>query len=300
MASDSVALVKCMIDVKNCLREAIDVIGGFGKLKSPVIVKPNICDPKDVTGFCNSNVDIVEALIQLVLDEDAKLAIRLVESDSHAKYINKAFVKFGYKDLEMKFKDQGFDVSLVNLSDSPKMKVVFDGDYFKDPELPEILTDYGYFISLAIAKTHLLTLITGVTKNLFGLLPRRDQMFYHPQINEVVVDLTRFIKPDLNIIDGRVGLEGCIKGRLIRLNRLLAGRKPVSVDATMARIMGFDAEVINHLVEASKHDLGTIKPKILGESIESSTKKFKKPLNLRASALTSSKLDRIIYVPYCL
>ena len=285
MASDSVALVKCKIDVKECLKEAIDVIGGFGKLKSPVIVKPNICDQKDVTGFCNSNVDIVEALIQLVLDEDDTLAIRVVESDSMSKYIDKAFEKFGYKDLEMRFKDQGFDVSLVNLSTSPKVKVEFDGDYFKDPELPEILTDYGYFISLAIAKTHPLTMITGVMKNLFGLLPRQDQEFYHPQINEVVVDLTRIIKPDLNIVDARVGLEGVTKGRPIRLNRLLAGRKPISVDSTMARIMGFEAEIIRHLVEASKHDLGTIKPQILGENIESSTIIFEKPATLRQTAI---------------
>jgi uncharacterized protein (DUF362 family) len=285
MTSNSVALVKSLFDVKNSLREAIDVIGGFGKLKSPVIIKPNICTEEDVTGFCNNNVDIVEALIQLVLDEDDKLSVKLVESDSMSKYIDKAFVKFGYKDLEMKFKGQGFDVSLVNLSNSPKVKVEFDGDYFKDPKLPQILTDYGHFISLAIAKTHPLTMITGVIKNLFGLLPRQDQEFYHPQINEVVVDLTRFIKPDLNIVDARVGLEGVTKGRPIRLNRLLAGRKPVSVDATMARIMGFEAEIIRHLVEASKHDLGAIKPKILGESIESSTVKFKKPSTLRPTAL---------------
>lgn len=285
MTLDSVALVKCMFSVKKCLKEAIDAIGGFGKLNSPIIVKPNICTEVDVTGFCNNNVDIVEALIQLVLEENDKLSVRLVESDSMSKYIDKDFVKFGYQDLEMRLKDQGYDVSLVNLSNSSKVKVNFDGDYFKDPELPEILTSYGYFISLAIAKTHPLTMITGVIKNLFGLLPRQDQEFYHPQINEVVVDLTRFIKPDLNIVDARVGLEGVTKGRSIRINRLLVGRKPVSVDSIMARIMGFEAAIIRHLVEASKHDLGTIKPYIVGENIESSTKIFEKPLTLRPTAL---------------
>jgi uncharacterized protein (DUF362 family) len=271
--------------VKKCLKEAIDVIGGFGELKSPVIIKPNICTEVDVTSFCNNNVNITEALIQLVLEEDDELSVKVVESDSMSKYIDKAYEKFGYKDLEMRFKDQGFHVSLVNLSTSPKVKIDFNGDYFKDPELPKILTDYGYFISLAIAKTHPLTMITGVMKNLFGLLPRQDQEFYHPQINEVVVDLTRIIKPNLNIVDARVGLEGVTKGRTIRLNRLLAGRKPVSVDSTMARIMGFEAEIIRHIIEASKHDLGVLKPKILGENIGSSTKIFEKPATLRQTAI---------------
>ena len=75
MTSDSVALIKCVFDVKKCLKEAIDIIGGFRELKSPVIVKPNICTEVDVTGFGNNNVDIVDALIQLVLDEDDELSV---------------------------------------------------------------------------------------------------------------------------------------------------------------------------------------------------------------------------------
>ena len=48
-----------------------------------------------------------------------------------------------------------------------------------------------------------------------------------------------------------------------------------SVEATMARLIGFDSETIPLLVEAEKYGLGTMNPKVLGESVESMAIKFK-------------------------
>ena len=188
---DSVALVKYEGDLGKTLEEGIGFIGGLGALKSPFIIKPNICTDVDATGVANTNVKIVEALIKRVLKEDKDLSIRIVESDSGGKFADEAFEKLGYKSLEERLRDLGFDVSLINLSRSPLVKVKLDGLYFKNPELPKVLTGHRYFVSMAVAKTHSLTLVTGVLKNLFGLLPRKDQSFYHPYINKVIVDLNR-------------------------------------------------------------------------------------------------------------
>ena len=138
---------------------------------------------------------------------------------------------------------------------------------------------------MIMLKTHSLTLITGVMKNLFGLLPRNDQSFYHPSINEVIVDLNKFITPDLCIVDARKGLEGVLRGRTRDVNTIIVGRKALSVDAAMARIMGFTPERIRHLVEAEPYDLGTFNPNYLGETIESTIVEFKTPTNLNSNAL---------------
>jgi len=140
---------------------------------------------------------------------------------------------------------------------------------------------------MAVAKTHYLTFVTGSLKNLFGLLPRKDQSFYHTNINEVIVDLNRFVRPDLCIVDARVGLEGWEGPKTRRLDTFILGRKPVSVDATMARVMGFQPRRIRHLVEAERYGLGTLNPEVLGESIESTAVEFKTPSNLKSTALTS-------------
>ncbi len=282
---DSVALVKCEGDLWDALGKAVELIGGFGSLKSPLIVKPNICAGVDETGFANTKVETVEAVTKLVLEEDEDVSIRIVESDSMSKFADEAFERFGYKGLVARLRDSGVDVSLVNLSRSPLVKVKLDGLYFKDPELPKVLAEPGYFVSVALAKTHNLTLITGVLKNLFGLLPRRDQAFYHPHINEVIVDINRLVRPDLCLVDARVGLEGILKGRPRRVNALILGRNPVSVDATMARVMDFQPGRIRHLVEAERYGLGTLHPKVLGESVESTMVKFKPPDSLESTAV---------------
>jgi len=253
---DSVALLEYEGDVEKTLEEGIVLLGGFGVLRSPFIIKPNICTSVDKTGFAVTDVKIVEALMNLVLKEDRNLSIKIVESDSESKFANQAFEKLGYKSLEEKMRNSGFDVSLVNLSHSPTVSVKLDGLYFKNPELPNVIAEPRYFVSVAVAKTHGLTYVTGTMKNLFGLLPRKDQSFYHAYINEVIVDLSRTVRPDLCIVDARVGLEGWEGPKTRCLNIFILGRDPVSVDATMARVMGFKPEKIRHLVEAEKHGLG--------------------------------------------
>jgi len=282
---DSVALVRCKGDVRKTLENGIKLLGGFGDLKSPFIIKPNICTDVDKTGFAITDVKIVEALINLVLKEEGNLSIKIVESDSESKFADEAFEKFGYKSLEKKLRSLGFDASLVNLSHSPTVSVELDGLYFKNPELPNAITGCRYFVSVAVAKTHDLTFVTGTLKNLFGLLSRKDQSFYHANINEVIVDLNRLVRPDLCIVDARVGLEGWEGPITRRLNTFILGRNPVSVDATMARIMGFKPERIRHLVEAEKYGLGTLNPKVLGESLKSVTVRFKPPTHLSPTAL---------------
>jgi uncharacterized protein (DUF362 family) len=282
---DSVAIVKHEDNVAKTLEEGIKLLGGFRMLQSPFIIKPNICADVVKTKFAVTDVKTVEALINLVLKKNRNLSIKIVESDSESKFADEAFEKFGYKSLEEKMRKSGFDVSLVNLSNSPMSPVKLDGLYFKNPELPDLISESKYFVSIAIPKTHYLTFITGTLKNLFGLLPRKDQSFYHPSINEVIVDLNRLVRPDLSIIDARVGIEGWEGPKTRRINAFILGRKPVCVDATMARIMGLRPEKIRHLVEAEKHGLGSLNPKILGKSLKSTTVKFNPPSHLSKSAL---------------
>lgn len=282
---DSVALVNYEGDVRKALEEGVELIGGFGVLKSPLIVKPNICTHVDKTGFAVTNVEVVEALVKLVLKVDESLSIKIVESDSESKFADEAFEKFGYRRLEEKMRSLGFDVSLVNLSRSPAVSANLKGLYFNNPKFPDIIVRPGYFVSLAVAKTHPLTFVTGALKNLFGLLPRKDQSFYHAHINDVIVDLNRFVRPDLCIVDARVGLEGWEGQKTRRIDVFIVGRKPASVDATMARVMGFEPEKIHHLAKAEKYELGTLDPKVLGKRLKSAKVKFSSPRDLSPNAL---------------
>lgn len=282
---DTVAFLKCRESFRETLWEAINLIGGLNELGSPLILKPNICTGNDHTGCANVKVEVIEALVDHILREDKSIEIRIVESDSMSKYADKAFEKYGYRAYVDRLSSQGVNISLNNLSSSPLTRFNYDGHYFKNPELPVILADAGAFTSVALAKTHSLTMITGALKNLFGLLPRKDQSFYHPKIHEVILDLNRMFRSSLCLIDGRVGLEGVISGNPRSLGCIILGRNPVSVDATMARAMGFDPEKIRHIVEAESHGLGSLHPKVVGDDLEASRVEFKTPSGLKANAV---------------
>ena len=282
---DTVALVGCKDNFREALGEAIELIGGLGDLGSPLILKPNICTGNDHTGCANVNVEAVEALVDRILEGAGDVELRIVESDSMSKYADRAFERYGYRAYVDELRDREVNASLVNLSKSPLTWFDYEGYYFKKPELPGPLGDAGGFVSVALAKTHSLTWVTGALKNMFGLLPRKDQGFYHPEIHEVILDLNMMFRSGLCLIDGRMGLEGVISGNPCRLGCIILGRNPVSVDATMARVMGFDPGRIRHIVEAGRHGLGSLDPVVVGDDLESRMVEFKKPKGLKSNAV---------------
>jgi uncharacterized protein (DUF362 family) len=273
----AVALVKYEGDIRGSLEAGLSLIGGFKTLGSPVLIKPNICTQSDNTGFSVTNVKVIAALIELLLEADPYLSIRIIESDSESKWAAKAYEKFGYVQLKNNLQNAGYDISLVNLSQSATRSVPFKGRYFHNPDLPEDLIQPGYVISAAVAKTHYLTFITGALKNLFGVLPRKDQSYYHSQITDVIVDLNRLIPPNLCVVDARMGLEGWNGPTKRQLDTFIIGHQPVSVDATMCRLMGFEPERIGHIVEASKFSLGIMNPMTRGQPIQSLKIPFNSP-----------------------
>jgi uncharacterized protein (DUF362 family) len=274
---NSVALLRYKQNFKETLEEGLEHLDGFGDLISPVIIKPNICTINDDTGYSVTNVEVVKALAEIILEKDESIPIKIIESDSQSKFAEEAFEKFGYKQLCREMQKAGFDIDTVNLSKSTLVQIEFIGDYFENPELPDVIVEEGYFISVAAAKTHTLSFITGVLKNLFGVLPRKDQAFYHPNIDKVIVDLARIIRPSFNIVDARVGVEGWNGPKTRKLDAFVLGREAVSVDATMAQIMGFKPEQISHIMNLTGYDLGTIDPTVVGESIESVAVEFNQP-----------------------
>lgn len=260
---DSVALVDVHQDIATPLAKGLELIGGFGQVASPVIIKPNICTISDNTGYSVTHALLIESLLELLLQADSKLSVYIVESDSQSKWANEAFTKFGYVDIATKFQQDNFDVKLVNLSERSTELVAFTGEYFENPKLPDVLMKACYIISVAQAKTHYLTSITGVLKNLFGFLPKKKQGVYHPNINEVIVDLNRLFPINLAVLDARIGVKGWNGPETVPLGKLVIGNKPVPVDATLAKLMKLDPNEIQHLTQCHKYGLGTLTPKII-------------------------------------
>ena len=124
---DTVAFLKCRGSFKETLGEAIDLIGGIGKQGSPLILKPNLCTDNDHTGCANVKVEVIEALVDHILEENQDIEIKIVESDSGSKYADKAFERYGYRAYVDRLSRQKVNVAIQNLSKSPLTRFDYDG-----------------------------------------------------------------------------------------------------------------------------------------------------------------------------
>ena len=107
-------------------------------------------------------------------------------------------------------------------------------------------------VSLPKMKSHGLTRITGAIKNQFGCIPGPLKMEFHARLpmvelfSQMLVDLNRFLKPRLFIMDGIVAMEGNgpQSGTPRPMNVLLFSRDPVALDATVCRLIELDPKLV--------------------------------------------------------
>jgi uncharacterized protein (DUF362 family)/Pyruvate/2-oxoacid:ferredoxin oxidoreductase delta subunit len=101
-------------------------------------------------------------------------------------------------------------------------------------------------VSLGKLKTHALAGMTGVIKNLFGVMPGLLKANCHANYPEpelfcqTIVDIATAIRPRLSVLDGVVAMEGNgpRNGKPRRVGVILAGEDPVAVDAAGAFLIG--------------------------------------------------------------
>lgn len=254
------------------------MIGGLRLDGRPVAIKPNVCVEQDVSGCAVTSIDLVKAVVDEVL-KNKEVAVSIVESDSDGKWLNKAYENHGYTEMVDGYCSNGFDVSLVNLSKEPWVEV--SSAYCPSRlRLPKMLLEPVYFISVAKAKTHSLTDLTGVLKNQFGCISIKNKSVYHDSIDEVIAEVNSRITPDLCVVDAVKGMEGVIRGRIRDIGVLITGHAPASTDSVLARVMGFDAGKVGHIATASRRGLGSLNPPVAGVPVAEVAIEFRKPSKL--------------------
>ena len=131
-------------------------------------------------------------------------------------------------------------------------------------------------IHLPTLKTHVFTTMTGAMKNAFGGLLDDRRHWCHAQIHESLVDLLRIqkeIHPGLfAVMDGTICGNGPGPRAMepVQKDYLLASADQVAIDATAARMMGFDPMKLDFIRLAHENGLGVGDPgeiEVLGEDI---------------------------------
>ena len=99
--------------------------------------------------------------------------------------------------------------SVINLSEDKVVEVKFQGNTpLKRLFLPKTVLDADAVVDLPLMKTHEFMAYSGAIKNLFGCVPSNKRIYLHPYLPEVFYRLYTLFKPQLTIMDARVGIEG--------------------------------------------------------------------------------------------
>jgi len=236
--------------------KAIEGMGGLKRFvgKGDVVwVKPNIGWDRTPELAANTNPDVVVTVVRLCFDAGAKT---VKVGDNPCDLPDKTYVSSG---IPAAVKAVGAEV--IMLDRSRFRDTAIGGERVKSiPIYPEIL-DCDLVINVPIAKHHGLANATLCMKNYMGVIESRN--VFHQAIGECVVDLTRFMKPRITILDAvRVltghGPKGGNPADVQMKMTVAAGVDTVALDALGAELLGRKPTDIDSIVRGQRAGLGTM------------------------------------------
>jgi uncharacterized protein (DUF362 family)/Pyruvate/2-oxoacid:ferredoxin oxidoreductase delta subunit len=234
--SDSYQFESVEKAVKSCVND-LGGVSSFIKADDKVLIKPNMLQAKPPEEAITTHPQVLEAVINIVQDAGG---IALV-GDSHggpAEGLQKYWDITGYNEVCKRC-----DVELVNFEKS--------GVYIKERNgrkyyIAKPVLDCDCLINLPKLKTHSLTVFTCAIKNMYGTIPGQRKTEYHKlapkttDFAELVVDIYALTKPQLNIVDGIVSMEGMgpAGGNLRDLGLILASTDGLALDSFICHMLG--------------------------------------------------------------
>ncbi|MFQ5815570.1 MAG: DUF362 domain-containing protein [Candidatus Hydrothermarchaeaceae archaeon] len=252
------------------VERALELIGFRPTPCDVLVIKPNFCVPKHFSTGVTTDLRILEQVLKMY-EGLAKERI-VAESNGYQGTADEAYAVTGAKEI-----CEYYGAQFVNLSSDICIPVKRDYEVFKDFKTPRTIMKADMLINLPVMKTHSIATVALSLMNLFGIIPGKKAI-YHPRIADTVCDLLKIRKPDLNIMDGMIGMEGDeTRGYPKRLDLVLAGTDPVALDTVCCKIMGINPGQVEHITKAAYHGFGesTLKHiEIEGESIEAVRERF--------------------------
>lgn len=238
-------------------KEAIAAVGGIKRFVARgdvVIVKPNIGWDRTPEQAACTNPEVVKAVVELCVDAGAK---EVIVMDNTINPSRRTYARSG---IAKAAKDAGAKVPYVNPHHLKKMAL--NGEWFKEWEVYSDFVEADKIINVPIAKTHSLSRLTMGLKNWLGAVGgARNQL--HQGLDYAMVDLARFFKPALTVLDAyriltRNGPQG---GRLsdAELRKtVVAGVDYVAVDAFGATFFGIEPIDLPFLKLSNEKGIGRI------------------------------------------
>jgi uncharacterized protein (DUF362 family) len=232
---------------------------GFGTLGTQVrglrvFLKPNLVEYEAGT-VINTNALMVAGAAAAFLRAGAREVV-VGEGPGHRRDIEYLLLATGLYDHLKEAR-----IRFVDLNHDDVRRVALRSHFtgLDQLSLPAELLASDFIVSMPKLKTHHWAGMTASMKNFFGCVPGAvygwPKNFLHVHgIDNSILDLVSTIKPHFTIVDAVVAMEGDgpIMGRPRATGFVAMGSDVVAVDATCARIIGFDPDKIFYLSAAAR------------------------------------------------
>lgn len=233
------------------INECLEIIGLGDKLpqRGLIILKPNLTN--DSLPPITTDVRFIEEVLKYCIVR-TKAKVVIAEGCGNGITYD-IYRKLGYTALSKKY-----NVPLVDLNEEKVVELKnLNATVWKIFYCPEIIME-SFLISLPVLKDHLFTVTTLGMKNMFGIAPSRfysgtwnKSRLHNPSTHISIVDICRYKKPDFILIDGSYGMKGShLNGKVVKIDKLIAGFDPVTVDAEASYLLGHNPRNIEYLVMA--------------------------------------------------
>jgi uncharacterized protein (DUF362 family) len=265
-------------EIKKAVEKALDLIGGIGEIIKPgqlVLINPSwVAPPVEREAGCITIPEVPRAIADIVKAMGARPVI--AESSAVGVDSEKVIRSSGYQAL----REAGYEVIDLKKAKSHVNMPVDGGKVFHEVECWDLVQEADVIISVPKLKTHDQTEMTCSIKKLKGLLTDKAKKAMHQEgLFDGVVDLLSAVKPRLAVVDAIICQEGIgpVFGRPVEMNLILAGKDLVAVDATCARLIGYDPSETRLTANAAARGLGVMdsgKIEIAGERLDDVKRRF--------------------------
>jgi uncharacterized protein (DUF362 family) len=285
-AKSRVALAACASydsDILGALRAAWQNANAPDMRGASIVLKPNLVDY--VGGNPSfTNPRVVQAMIHLAREMGARQIV-VADGPTFRRDPQAVLDATGY--AEMLAREQ---VQFVDLNYDDLVMIPLRGGYtqLKTLFVSKTIHDADLFVSMPKLKTHHWTQISVSVKNLFGIVP--GIKYGWPKNTLHIQGIPAFLAELADslptrgcaVVDGIVGMEGDgpLFGNAIASGVLVVGADLLAVDATCARLMGFDPAQIDYLDFAAWAGVGAIdesKIELVGEPLAKLRRAFARP-----------------------
>lgn len=242
--------------VKELTGKVFEAAGGMKRFVSKgdvVVIKPNISWARRPDLAASTNPEVLEAVIELCYEAEAK-KVRIADNTIHNA--RRCFTLTG---AGLVAKRTNADLVYPRSSLMKDMKL--HGNRLDVWPVFVPLVEADKVINLPVAKHHgLSTLTLGIKNWIGGVGGRRSAL--HQDIHQSIVDLARFFKPTLTLIDAvrvmiRNGPSGGSISDVAVKNTLILSNDQVAADALAAGLFGYSPEELGFISLGKKWGLGT-------------------------------------------